>query len=196
MASKDVPPAPPPPPAPKPAAPSAPVAKPPTVAEPGPAGAYLVELLIYNGAPFKDHWGFWIGSHTNPSIGMLVHATGDVKNGFKYEIKRGYDISQTSRSLRRIKLQWVDKQYFNETTIYNSGQLKTDDVPASGFETSAHKVKAPEKTLNAIDEMPSSSGKVIRQRNCQTWVIEASDQLVNDHILSKEIADYLHAIEQ
>ncbi|KZZ87175.1 hypothetical protein AAL_08433 [Moelleriella libera RCEF 2490] len=76
--------APPPPPPPsgnrRPAEVAAPV--PPSVSLNGPAGAFLVELLIYNGFPFKDHWAYFVRSHYNTEFGVLIHATGDVRNGF------------------------------------------------------------------------------------------------------------------
>lgn len=42
----------------------------------------------------------------------------------------------------------------------------------------------------------TSVGRKISQRNCQTWIIESAEQLVKDNILSREVADYLRAIEQ
>lgn len=82
----DVPPPPPPPPLIGKTAP-----KLPSVASEGPAGSYMVELLIFNGWPFKDHWAYWVRSHSDPDIGVQLHATGDVRNGFEFQIKRNYD---------------------------------------------------------------------------------------------------------
>ncbi|KAA8651482.1 uncharacterized protein ATNIH1004_000370 [Aspergillus tanneri] len=32
----------------------------PVVSQTGLPGAFMVELLIFNGAPFKDHWAYWL----------------------------------------------------------------------------------------------------------------------------------------
>ncbi|PWY91834.1 hypothetical protein BO94DRAFT_461712 [Aspergillus sclerotioniger CBS 115572] len=165
--------------------------RPPIVAGTGPAGAFMVQLLIYNGHPFKDHWAYWVCSHASPDYGVMIHATGDVRNGFKFEVKRGHDFRATQNPpSKRIPLQWVSGEYFDEGTILNNGQYKIDNDPVCGFEASAHKVKAPGKSLNTTDS------KKVTQRNCQTWIVESADQLVRDNIFDKDVADYLHAIQQ
>lgn len=144
----------PPPPPPPPAVmknPTSMVPKPPLVASMGPPGSFKVELLIYNGSPFKDHWAYWVRSQTNPDIGIMIHATGDVRNGFEFEIKRCHDLKKTpNRPTKRVPLQWVDGKYFDEKAMLNNGERKIDKIPVCPFEVSAYKVKAPEKTLNAV----------------------------------------------
>ncbi|XHF98559.1 hypothetical protein AWENTII_002108 [Aspergillus wentii] len=125
---------------PKPAVPSA-----------GPPGAFLVELLVFNGSPFADHWAYWIRSHANPDIGVQIHADGDVRTGFRFEIKRSRDLRDDSPTTT-IPLQWVSGRYFDEEAMLNYREAMIDNVPVCGFEASAYKVKAPEKSLNAIDE--------------------------------------------
>jgi len=132
-----------------------PAPEPPAVASAGPAGAFLVELLIYNGSPFKDHWAYFVRSHANPEIGVLINATGDVKNGFKFEVKRSHDFNATGNFPKRIPLQWVDAKYFNEKAMLNDGKRKVDNKPVCGFETCAHKVETPKKSLNAVDDVVS-----------------------------------------
>ncbi|CAG8278729.1 unnamed protein product [Penicillium salamii] len=127
----------PPPPPPPPAVmknPTSMVPKPPLVASMGPPGTFKVELLIYNGSPFKDYWAYWVRSQTNPDIGIMIHATGDTPN----------------RPTKRVPLQWVDGKYFDEKAMLNNGERKIDKTPVCPFEVSAYKVKAPEKTLNAV----------------------------------------------
>ncbi|CAG8139100.1 unnamed protein product [Penicillium salamii] len=195
--SKPSAPPPPPPPGPRQAAvrPQAPL--PPAVAPSGPPGAFLVELLIYNGAPFKDHWSYWVRSHQDPDLGVLIHAAGDVRNGFRFEIKRGHDFQATGNlPTKRIPLQWVGKEFFIEKAMFNSGQYKVDQTPVCYFEASAHKVKVPEKTLRAVDDKVTSAPSRLTQRNCQTWVVESADQLVRDRIFGSEVAAYVHSIKQ
>lgn len=144
--------------------------KPPSVSLNGPTGAFLVELLIYNGSPFKDHWAFWVCSNRDPELGVLVHATGDVRNGFQFEIKRSHDFRATgNRPSKRIPLQWVDGRYFNETAMFNHGVRKIDTVPVCAFEASLHKIKAPGKSLNTVDS------KVSLQSDCQQQCQAAAD---------------------
>jgi hypothetical protein len=35
-----------------------------------PAVAFLVELLMFNGWPFKDYWAYWVRSHTDLNFGV------------------------------------------------------------------------------------------------------------------------------
>ncbi|KAJ3567944.1 hypothetical protein NPX13_g6593 [Xylaria arbuscula] len=192
---------PPPPPAPLPlssknVAATTPAPKPPNVTPTGPPGAFLVELLIFNGFPFKDHWAYWMSSRGNPNVGTKVHATGDVRNGFKLEAQRSLDFDLESyRPTTRIPLQWVDGEYFDEKAMFNNGILKFDDRPVCAFEASAYKVEAPAKSLNAASDS-DSSGKKITQRDCQTWIVESADQLARDGIFSSEVVSYLLAIKQ
>lgn len=148
-------PSPPPPPLPSlpPGASSFAAPTPPSVSETGPAGAFLVEIFIFNGFPFKDHWAYWVGSHHEPAVGVEIHATGDVRNGFQFEIKRAYDLCSTeNQPSKRIPLQWVDGKHFNETAMFNNGQPKIDTVPVCAFETCLHKIKPPGKTLNTVQD--------------------------------------------
>ena len=149
--------APPPPPPPQPAqtASNPQTPRPPTVPPSGPPGAFLVELLIYNGAPFKDHWAYWVRSHQDPDLGVRMHAAGDVMNGFQFEIERGHDLRETGNvPTKRIPLQWVSGEFFTEKTVVGSGEDKdkVDPTPVCDFEASAHKVEVPEKSLRAVDD--------------------------------------------
>ncbi|KAK1515400.1 hypothetical protein CPAR01_16738 [Colletotrichum paranaense] len=180
----------------------------------GPQGAYLVELLVYNGYPFKDHWAYFVCSQSNSGVGVLIHAAGDVRSGFRFEIKRSYDLRASGRiPSNRIALQWVNSFYFDETTMFNNGTYKVDTLPVCDFEASMHKAKAPEKTLNSVEDMvraflsfflypryfiagETSAGMKVHQRNCQTWIVESAGFLVQDGIFNPEVAVYLNAIKQ
>lgn len=103
-----------------------------------------------------DHWAYWICSHHDPETGVLIHATGDVRNGFQFEIKRSHDFRATgNRPSKRIPLQWVDGKYFNEAAMFNHGIRKIDTLPVCAFEASLHKIEAPGKTLNTVDDKVS-----------------------------------------
>ncbi|KAF4212692.1 hypothetical protein CNMCM8980_000785 [Aspergillus fumigatiaffinis] len=107
--SGTAPPPPPPPPSADRASTLTTVPHPPTVTARSPPRAFLVELLIYNGHPFKDHWAYWVRSRVSPDLGVMIHATRDVRNRFKFKIKRSHDFRTTQNPpTKRIPLQWVD----------------------------------------------------------------------------------------
>lgn len=125
----------------------------PHVAPARPEGSFLVQLLIYNGAPFKDHWAYWICDPTKPDVGVMMEAAGDVMNGFRFEINRSFNLADTTnRPWKRVDLQWVDGEFFDEKAMMNDGQHMVDHGPVCPFEASAYKVQAPGKTLNAVDD--------------------------------------------
>ncbi|CAH0016838.1 unnamed protein product [Clonostachys rhizophaga] len=170
--------------------------KPPPVPQSGPDGAYLIELAVYNGYPFKDHWAYFVRSHTDPEIGVKIHATGDVRNGFQLESKRSHDLRDTvDIPSKRIPLQWVDGKYFDSRKMFNGGVPVIESKPVCGFEDSVYKIPAPRKSMNTIDDVVQP-GKAIIQRDCQTWIVESADQLVADGIFAAHVAAYLHALKQ
>lgn len=129
-----------------------PVSKP-AVSLTGPTGAFMVELLIWNGSPFKDHWAYFVRSHADLDIGVKIHATGNVRSGFEFEIKRSENLQTTDDiPSTRVPLQWVDANYFDEKAMLNDGEYKVDNAPVCGFEGSAYEIKAPGKSLNTISD--------------------------------------------
>lgn len=71
----------------------------------GPPGAFLVELLIYNGFPFMDHWAYFVRSHHSSSLGVRIHATGAVNVGFDLEIQRMHNVdTYEDKPYKRIPL--------------------------------------------------------------------------------------------
>lgn len=146
---------PPPPPPPPQAAPiPSPIHPPPVVSPTGPPNAFLVELITFNGAPFKDHWAYWIHSPDSPDLGVQIHAAGDVYNGFKREARRSLDFrTAIPVPTKRTPLQWVDGRFFDERAMLNAGSFCDHYAPVTHFEISAWMVKPPGKTLNAVDDV-------------------------------------------
>ncbi|KAJ6181143.1 hypothetical protein N7519_011604 [Penicillium mononematosum] len=168
----------------------------PVVSLTGPTGAFLVELLIWNGSPFKDHWAYFVQSHADSHTGVKIHATGNVRSGFEFEIKRSENLQTTDDiPSTRVPLQWVDAEYFDEKAMLNDGKYEIDDSPVCPFESSVYQIEAPGKSLNTVSDGIKPGRKVI-QRDCQTWIVESADQLRRDNILSQEVVSYLHAIKQ
>eukprot|EP00088_Acartia_fossae_P060581 TRINITY_DN72569_c0_g1_i1.p1 TRINITY_DN72569_c0_g1~~TRINITY_DN72569_c0_g1_i1.p1 ORF type:complete len:176 (-),score=22.45 TRINITY_DN72569_c0_g1_i1:96-623(-) len=165
---------------------------PPNVPDSGPAGARLLELLIYDGHPFKNHWAFFVRSGSDKKLGNVIHATGDVRNGFTLQIKRNHDFAETSsQPMERIRIGWIEEGRFNDEA-FGDGKYK-EDYKASGgdLEESMFKVAAPEGSLNKASEKKEGPPKRVDQRDCQTWVAEAGAQLAKDGYISLEAATFL-----
>ncbi|KAK4113386.1 hypothetical protein N656DRAFT_823982 [Canariomyces notabilis] len=90
-----------------------------------PANARLVQLLIYNGWPFADHWEYFIPDHSytssdagpvNPDFGTRIQAAGNVRDGFWLEVHRGWDLGCARDGNRppdgRVGLAWVKGELF------------------------------------------------------------------------------------
>jgi hypothetical protein len=81
----------------------------PLIAAARPQGALLMHPITFNGSPFMDHWAYWIAQGTEADIGVVIHATGDVRNGFQLEIKRSHDLSAPGNEpTAKTPLQWID----------------------------------------------------------------------------------------
>lgn len=162
----------------------------------GPAGAFLVDLCIYNGAPFADHWAYFIRPANSPSIGVTIQALGDVLHGFSFQIERNHDIEHAeNRPTKRIPMQWVDGNHFDEAAMLGDGTARIDANPNCPFEVILHAVEVPGKSLNSI-RSTVAKGKKIVQRNCQTWIVEAADELVKAGMFEATTAAYLRAVKQ
>lgn len=218
----------PPPPPPLPAAPITATAKPPATCPKPPAvvdeapssEAFLVELLTFNGSPFRDHWAYWVPSPNDPDVGIFMHASGDVARGFQFEIVRNLSLGDGQLPTKRIRLQWVNGKHFAGSMRIREHN-KSDHVPACSFEHSAHKVSVPEKSLNTVGanvrlphspsrrsfccsvpighatnlQLKATSGKKIRQRDCQIWIVEAANQLFHDGIFDENVVAFLRELE-
>ncbi|KAF4503491.1 hypothetical protein FAGAP_272 [Fusarium agapanthi] len=162
----------------------------PVVPKSGPSGGMLLELIKHNGAPFNDHWAYFVRSSSSPSVGIVYEAIGDVRSGFQRQVRRNHDLTSDLPS-SRIPLQWIDVAFVNEELMLHD----QEPMPVCIFEESLSKVKVPEKTLNDTTESEAPKKRIV-QRNCQTWIVESADQLVSDGILSSDVAGYLHATKQ
>ncbi|KAJ3533917.1 hypothetical protein NM208_g7771 [Fusarium decemcellulare] len=134
-------------------APSAAPEEAPVVAAKGPEGALLVELIIYTGDPVRDSWAYFVRSSSQPSVGVVIHAPGDV-----IEIKRNYNLAVASTvPVARIPLQWVDSRYIDEKAMLNEGNYKVDDTPVCVFEATVHRIKPVRMSLSRDEQNVSLS---------------------------------------
>ncbi|KAL2193109.1 hypothetical protein P885DRAFT_81554 [Corynascus similis CBS 632.67] len=181
-------------------------------------GAVLVSLLVYNGYPFADHWEYFAASPADADAGLAVQAAGDVLGGFWLEVRRGWRIPSSSPSSanssgvgvpKRVPLAWVGEEFFladsedsdGSGVVFKGGDNHGEVVvvverePRCEFERALFRVPAPEKTLRAVTGKDGEGGRrgKIKQRNCQTWVVESAEQLVKEGIFEQKVADYLRA---
>ncbi|KAJ5219931.1 hypothetical protein N7468_009135 [Penicillium chermesinum] len=165
---------------------------PPAITADRPPGALLVTLLTFNGSlGVLDSFEF------EPEPGIVIHAKGDVRNGFQLEIKRNHNLLEDDpRPSKQIPLQWVGESWINEPAMLNHGIVKIDSAPCCPLEDSLFKIPAPEKTLRAAHNMDGSAPGKITQRDCQTWIVESTDQAVRDGAFTESVAAYLYAIKQ
>ncbi|KAL4912143.1 hypothetical protein BDW62DRAFT_195328 [Aspergillus aurantiobrunneus] len=173
---------------------------PPLVSSSAP-GSFLVNLLIYNGHPFRDHWAYFVQSSKDKNLGVKIHATGSVRDGFVFEVKRRHDMRHNEDVPAKIvPLQWVDGELFDESAMLGDSDSEEtlDYRPVCKFERELYKVSVPGKSLVGIQDTPREDAgrRKITQRDCQTWIVEAADQLVGDGIFRRDVADYLRAIQQ
>ncbi|PYH31601.1 uncharacterized protein BO87DRAFT_273819, partial [Aspergillus neoniger CBS 115656] len=167
----------------------------PTVPPNGPKDSLLLELHIFNGHPFKDHWAYWITSPDDTLIGDKIHATGDVRNGFIFEIKRSHNL-RTSPDIptKRILLQWVDGRYFDQKVM--EGPERIENVPGCAFERILYQAKVPGKSLNSVGEVGVGVGRRIVQKDCQTWVVESMGCLVREGVFGKGVEEFVWSVRQ
>jgi hypothetical protein len=128
----------------------------PVVPESDPARGLLLELIKHNGAPFNDHWAYFVRSSSSSSIGIVYEADGDVRSGFQRQIRRNHDLTSDPPSTR-IPLQWIDATFVKEELmLYDQGSM-----PMCIFEESLNKVKVPEKTLNDTRESVGMKPQIV-----------------------------------
>lgn len=143
----------------------------PVVSQSGPAGGLLLELIKHNGAPFNDHWAYFVRSSLNPSVGIVYEAIGDVRSGFQRQIRRNHDLIHDPPS-SRIPLQWLECKFVNEELMLQ-GQ---ESMPICILEESLHKVKVPNKTLTDTTKGVSVSPLIMpitRLRVVNLWLTES-----------------------
>lgn len=126
----------------------------PAVPPAGPPSSVLVHLLIYNGYPFKDHWAYFAQSRQHKHIGVKIHATGNVRTGFIFEVKRNHNLEATEDiPTKVVPLQWADGALFDEAAISGDDEKEEviENTPVGEFEEALHKVDVPGKSLVGID---------------------------------------------
>ncbi|KAI9706816.1 MAG: hypothetical protein M1820_004787 [Bogoriella megaspora] len=150
----------------------------------------ILNLIVYSSPLFNSHWAFWITSETNPRSGRVIHATGDLLNGFKFEIKRNYKLDDESRAYQIVPLGEI------------SGNVPEPEIPSEiGTEETVIEISPRDRLERLMKEVPvpgpslrgshgdGRRGVKIEVKDCQYWVHEVVTRLVNDGLLGHEALD-------
>ncbi|KAK6514938.1 hypothetical protein TWF506_007295 [Arthrobotrys conoides] len=114
-----------------------------------------LSLISYNGGLFKDHWSLFIPT-VGTGIGYRVHATGDLRTGFEFELIEEYDLENTSRR--------HTKTFLSEITDVDRVIQVARQTPTPGPSLRSSSYDGPKVRLS-------------QQRNCQDWVIDVLHSL-------------------
>ena len=80
-----------------------------------------------------------------PCVGTLIHVVGLPMAGFRHEFKRNYDISQTTRLEKMVRIGWLESKlvYDPETQV-----VTVEDTARGQLDNEATKLPAPGKSKN------------------------------------------------
>lgn len=111
-----------------------------------------IKLIVYSSPLFPAHWALFIPTAANPDVGKIIHATGDVLQGFEVEFKRGYNEADTKRRKEVIDLCTVDGAYVDDGPL----QRSTDKRPIDDIERKAAAIPTPGKSLRSAGSTVST----------------------------------------
>ncbi|KAK0672358.1 hypothetical protein QBC41DRAFT_313672 [Cercophora samala] len=180
--------------------PAGPKPKNPVVAPKAPkAGDMLVSLAVKNNG---QDW-FWFVHHpTEANTGMTMHAEGTITKGFTIKLTRKTTVEKLksaagTKSLDLIKLQWVEKRWWDED-MFGANKAAKAEAP---FETTAFGVKPPTVTECApVKESATEMAKDrvaarIKRKDDKTWILESCEALVRAGALKQNVLTFLEKLK-
>jgi len=147
-----------------------------------------IYLLSYNSRLFPAHWGIWIPYIANPSVGKVIHVTGDAASGFQHEFKRNYNLLTTGRAHKLTLLAKVSSRHVTDTL--GDGLFSIDTIAVDDIERQALAIEAPGKSLMSAGAK-ANIGRKVEIRNCQTWIWDLVSALVADGIFPESALNEL-----
>ncbi|KAJ4314364.1 hypothetical protein N0V84_008944 [Fusarium piperis] len=148
--------------------------------------ARTIYLIVYNSRLFPAHWVIWIPSQSDLKIGKVINAAGDVLTGFDITFERNYNIAEESRPHQVILLGQVDDAHIVDVPGDGSYRAESESqgnlVAWDPIEEAGLNTPAPVKSLRPVS---SSSHSRVEIRNCQTWVREVVEKLVESDIMNE-----------
>lgn len=109
-----------------------------------------VYLLVFQSATFKAHWAIFVPEAGSRSVkkGKMIHILGSVKEGFKLEVRRNYNMDFTrSRPLPPIEIGLVSTRHLVDTP--GDGSYIVDLQIQDTFEEIIASVPVPGKSHNS-----------------------------------------------
>ncbi|KAF1943670.1 hypothetical protein EJ02DRAFT_433041 [Clathrospora elynae] len=140
-----------------------------------------VYLVIYNSPLFPAHWGLWIPSLNDPTVGKLLHAEGDAANGFEIVFKRNYALDATSRPHQSLPLAEVSDHHVVD--VKGDGSRGSDSTAHDNLEQVLLSVPAPGASL--VSSSSQGPRKRVQIQNCQTWLRAGVAALVQNGIMDQ-----------
>lgn len=129
---------------------------------------------------------------TDPAIGKIVHVTGDARNGFVHEFKRGYLPADDERGHSIIPLARISASHVVDVLspsgllVYTAPDDNLLALAVDNVERELLSIPAPGKSLNVVDSLGRSQGRKVAIKNCQTWIRDAVERLVHAGIVPQE----------
>ncbi|KAI1648775.1 hypothetical protein F4815DRAFT_90977 [Daldinia loculata] len=141
-----------------------------------------VFLLCYPSATFKSHWALFAPQVHDKKCraGRKIHVTGNVQQGFKHEIIRNYDLTQTrTKPLTPLEIGLVSTQHLVE--IAEDLRFAEDTAARDAFEQLVLSIPAPSQSLNRVSDDPATRSGPPRRvtlSDCQWWIMRVVEKLV------------------
>ncbi|KAF2183762.1 hypothetical protein K469DRAFT_751460 [Zopfia rhizophila CBS 207.26] len=161
---------------------SAPVRTPTGTAPPGYRSVYI---LSYRTGPLnKSHWALWyprgdaVQGFGRVPQGTIVHATGDVRQGFILEFKRGNYGPKSNRFPWHAELGQIAEQYLTD-----GPDRGNDATPYNTLEQIAQSVPTPGKSLVSADSQAKRDR--VNVQDCQWWMKQFIAALIQRGLLNK-----------
>lgn len=161
-----------------------------------------IYVLRYPAHLFAAHMALFVPHAGDDDVGKVLHATGDQRSGFVHEFKRNYSALDTARLPEKYALGSVHAGVVVD--VVDDGALVIDTEPVDAhdeIERVALSVPAPGPSLRtATGALEVSAGVCcargswlsaaqqgkltrIEVRNCQTWLREVVNALVQQGLL-------------
>ncbi|RAQ75146.1 hypothetical protein COH21_002100 [Aspergillus flavus] len=117
-----------------------------------------IYLALFSNGPRPAHWSIFVPTlNSTGQQGKIIHVTGTTATGFFLEFKRNYDFATEDRKYQIMPLVDVEERYVADTSV-----------------ATVVKPPGPSRELFGKDA-----------RNCQHWMMEYVQKLVDEGFLAE-----------
>jgi hypothetical protein len=117
-----------------------------------------IHLAIFSNSSRPAHHSIYIPSLTSPSLGKIIHVTGNPAVGFFLQFKRNYNISLDDRKYQLLELGMVDEKVVRDD---KGGEEVVDTIARDRIEGVALGVEVPGKSSRLFGEDVSENRKFL-----------------------------------